>query len=281
MVAILKKIPMEDGRGFSAEYITDSDGLWHFHPEYELVLNLKSSGTRIVGDSIELFDRYDMVLIAGNIPHSWNHHMKRDQLPDKHGIVVRFRKSSFGDEFLKQFEMRPLVELLELSERGLRFSVDDAMRVEPNLVNMVHNKGIDKLADLFAVLALLCGSDNKTVLCSENYKREYDERGNKKMADVYTYIRENYYKPITLSRIAKVAKMNPMSFSRYFKNNSGAGFVEYLNRVRINRACYLLRETDYHIKLIAKECGFTSISNFNKTFKKTQGMSPRDYRSMF
>lgn len=281
MVAILKKIPMEDGRGFSAEYITDSDGLWHFHPEYELVLNLKSSGTRIVGDSIELFDRYDMVLIAGNIPHSWNHHMKRDQLPDKHGIVVRFRKSSFGDEFLKQFEMRPLVELLELSERGLRFSVDDAMRVEPNLVNMVHNKGMDKLADLFAVLALLCGSDNKTVLCSENYKREYDERGNKKMADVYTYIRENYYKPITLSRIAKVAKMNPMSFSRYFKNNSGAGFVEYLNRVRINRACYLLRETDYHIKLIARECGFTSISNFNKTFKKTQGMSPRDYRSMF
>ncbi|MGI5913469.1 MAG: AraC family transcriptional regulator [Bacteroidales bacterium] len=272
---------MEDGRGFSAEYITDSDGLWHFHPEYELVLNLKSSGTRIVGDSIELFDRYDMVLIAGNIPHSWNHHMKRDQLPDKHGIVVRFRKSSFGDEFLKQFEMRPLVELLELSERGLRFSVDDAMRVEPNLVNMVHNKGMDKLADLFAVLALLCGSDNKTVLCSENYKREFDERGNKKMADVYTYIRENYYKPITLSRIAKVAKMNPMSFSRYFKNNSGAGFVEYLNRVRINRACYLLRETDYHIKLIAKECGFTSISNFNKTFKKTQGMSPRDYRSMF
>ena len=39
---------MEDGRGFSAEYITDRWAV-AFHPEYELVLNLKSSGTRIVG----------------------------------------------------------------------------------------------------------------------------------------------------------------------------------------------------------------------------------------
>jgi transcriptional regulator GlxA family with amidase domain len=75
--------------------------------------------------------------------------------------------------------------------------------------------------------------------------------------------------------------MSAVSFSRYFKSNCGAGFVEYLNRVRTNKACYLLRETDYLVQNIAVECGFGSISNFNKQFRKTEGISPRDYRLQF
>ena len=101
------------------------------------------------------------------------------------------------------------------------------------------------------------------------------------MADVYTYIRENYFKPISLGEISKIAKMSPYSFSRYFKKNCGAGFVEYLNRVRTNKALYLLRETEYQVHDIAIECGFAGISNFNKQFRKTEGVSPSDYRAQF
>ena len=54
MVAELEKILYDDGGGFRAAYINDTGGLWHFHPEYELVLNIKSNGTRIVGDSVEI-----------------------------------------------------------------------------------------------------------------------------------------------------------------------------------------------------------------------------------
>ena len=68
MVAELEKILYDDGGGFRAAYINDTGGLWHFHPEYELVLNIKSNGTRIIGDSVELFDQYDMVLIARKYP---------------------------------------------------------------------------------------------------------------------------------------------------------------------------------------------------------------------
>ena len=53
MVAELEKILYDDGGGFRAAYINDTGGFWHFHPEYELVLNIKSNGTRIVGDSVE------------------------------------------------------------------------------------------------------------------------------------------------------------------------------------------------------------------------------------
>jgi AraC-like DNA-binding protein len=281
MVAELEKISYVDGGGFTADYITDASGIWHFHPEYELVLNIKSNGTRIIGDSVELFDHMDMVLIAGNIPHSWNYYMSEKVLPEKHGIMVHFRQSSLGNEFLSQHEMHNVRELLMQAERGIGFSVEDAKMAHKNLADMVNNKGIDKMIDFFNVLRIMCNSSKKVFLCSENYKQAYDERGNKAMADVYTYIRENYNKEISLEKISKITHMTPVTFSRFFKKNCSAGFVEYLNRVRTNKACYLLRETDFQIHNIAVECGFASISNFNKQFRKTEGISPRDYRAQF
>jgi AraC-like DNA-binding protein len=281
MVAELEKISFDDGGGFRAEYINDSGGLWHFHPEYELVLNTKSNGTRIIGDSVELFDQYDLVLVAGNIPHSWNYYRQDNSLPEKHGIMVHFKLESIGEALLAQHEFHSLKELLKDAERGIVFSVEDARNVEKHLARMVSNKGIDKMIDFFNIIKILTSSDKKNNLCSENYRVAFDERGNKRMTDVYTYIRENYFKQISLEKISKIARMSPFAFSRYFKKNSGAGFVEYLNRVRTNKACYLLRETEYQVNEIAVECGFASISNFNKQFRKTEGISPRDYRAQF
>lgn len=281
MVAELEKIQYDDGGGFRAAYISDTYGLWHFHPEYELILNMKSNGTHIIGDSVELFDVYDMVLIGGNIPHCWNYYKPDGNLPDKHGIMVHFTGSSLGEAFLSQPELHCLKQLLEEADRGIVFSVDDAKKAEKFLVQMTNNKGIDKMIDFFNVIKIMCMSENRGYLCSENYKLAFDERGNKKMTKVYTYIRENYFKPISLNKISKIVQMSPFAFSRFFKKNCGAGFVEYLNRVRTNKACYLLRETECQIHEIAMECGFASISNFNKQFRKAEGVSPRSYRAQF
>ena len=281
MVAELENITFDDGGGFRAAYISDTGGLWHFHPEYELVLHTKSNGTRIVGDSVELFDQFDMVLIAGNIPHCWNYYKQQTTLPEKHGIIMHFKLGSLGENLLSQHEMHTVKELLSEADRGIVFPVEEAKKAEKHLVQMINNKGVDKMIDFFCLLKLMCTSEKKGYLCSENYKQAFDERGNKKMTDVYSYIRENYFKPISLEKIAKIAHMTPFTFSRFFKKNCGAGFVEYLNRVRTNKACYLLRETEYHIQDIASECGFSSISNFNKQFRKTEGYSPRDYRAQF
>lgn len=281
MIAELEKIQYDNGGGFRASYISDTGGIWHFHPEYELVLNLKSNGTRIIGDSVELFDKYDMVLIAGNIPHCWNYYKQNNTLPEKHGISLHFKLESIGEPLLSQYEMSELKNLLNDAERGLVFSVEDSRKVEKYMLQMVNNKGIDKMIDFFNIIRILCTSEKKNFICSDNYKMAFDEKGNKRMTDVYTYVRENYFKPVSLSKISKIAKMSPIAFSRFFKRNSGVGFVEYINKVRTNKACYLLRETEYQIHDIAMECGFASISNFNKQFRKAESISPRDYRAQF
>lgn len=281
MVAELEKIPFDDGGGFRASWLNEKGGFWHFHPEFELILNLKGYGTRIIGDNVELFDQYDMTFTAGKIPHCWNYYKTNGKVPENHGIVLHFSIDSLGEGLLQQHELHAVRELFREAERGISFSVDDAHKAEKHLVDMINHTGIDKMVDFFIILKILVNASRRRTLCSENYKLEIDERSNRKMTDVYTFIRENFNKPITLKEISKVVKMSPFAFSRYFKKSSGSGFVEYLNQVRTNKACYLLRETDYQINEIAVECGFMSISNFNKQFRKTVGISPRDYRAQY
>jgi len=281
MIAELEKIQFDDSGGFRAEYISDPGGYWHFHPEYEIVLNVKGNGTRIIGDSVELFDTYDMVFVAGNIPHCWNYYSNNNSLPEKHGIILHFKLESIGESLLSQHEFHDFKCLLNEAERGIVFCPEDAKTAERHLVNMIQSKGIDKMIEFLNLFKILINSQKKGYMCSENYKLDFDERGNKRMSDVYTYVRENYFRTISLAKIAKIAKMSPFAFSRYFKKNCGAGFIEYLTKVRTNKACYLLRETEYQVHDIANECGFASISNFNKHFRKTQGISPREYRAQF
>jgi AraC-like DNA-binding protein len=281
MLAELEKISVGEEAGFRADYLNDSGGFWHFHPEIELTLNTKSYGTRIIGDNVELFDQWDMTLIAGNIPHCWNHYKVNGKVPANHGITVHFSLSSFGESFLSQHEMHNVKNLFAEADRGIAFTVQEAKQAEKHLERMVELNGLDKLIELFTILRILSNSEKRRPLCSENYKVAFDERGNRKMTDVYTYIRENYAKAISLEEISHVANMSPFSFSKYFKKNSGAGFVEYLNQVRTNKACYLLRETEDQVNEIAIICGFASISNFNKQFRKLVGISPSDYRLQY
>jgi AraC-like DNA-binding protein len=281
MVAELEKISYDDSGGFRADYISDTAGFWHFHPEYEIVLNTESNGTRIVGDSVEIFDHYELVIIGGNIPHCWNYYRNGKSNPKERGVMLHFKLSSLGEALLSQHELYSVRKLLMDSERGVIFSAEDAKKSESHLVSMVHNKGIEKLISFFNVLKIMSLSDKRGLLCTENYIRAFDERGNKKMTDILNYIRENYSKPITLEMVSRIARMSPFAFSRYFKKYAGSGFVEYLNRVRMDKAGHLLRETRYQVHEIAYQCGFSSISNFNKQFRRTEGLSPRDYRARF
>jgi len=271
----------DNNGGFMAQYVPGSSGFWHFHPEYEIMLNINTNGTRIVGDSIELFDTNDLVLIGGNVPHCWTYNNDSGNTSQGRAIMIHFTLSSIGEALLARHELQSVRSLLMDSERGIHFSVGDALLAESHLDNMVNTRGIEKMISFFRILSIMCASGNKNILCSENYKRAFDERNNKKLNDIFAYVRENFHSQISLEDASRIVDLSPFAFSKYFKKYTGEGFVEYLNKVRIDKARYLLRETEYQVHDIAPQCGFTGISNFNKQFRKEEGISPRVYRDKF
>ncbi len=92
------------------------------------------------------------------------------------------------------------------------------------------------------------------------------------------YIKANYRAPICLEDMAKSAAMSPSYFSNLFKSISGMSPYNYLMTTRIERALERLKNTDDTVMDIALECGFTSITSFNKAFKKLVGVAPSAVR---
>lgn len=83
---------------------------------------------------------------------------------------------------------------------------------------------------------------------------------------------------ISLNTVANVANVSSNHFSALFSQNMGQTFIEYLTTLRMNKAKELLRCTGMRSSEIAGEIGYKDAHYFSYLFKKTQGMTPSDYR---
>jgi len=93
------------------------------------------------------------------------------------------------------------------------------------------------------------------------------------------YIQAHSADPLSLDGLAARYGMNPSNFSRLFNGSTAVPLVEYINRVRIQKSCQLLKRTDAGIMEIAMAVGYNNLSHFNRYFKRIIGQSPREYRS--
>ena len=92
------------------------------------------------------------------------------------------------------------------------------------------------------------------------------------------YITANYALPITLESVAESISLSPTYLSRKFARVMGLTFKEYVNYIRIKQAAQMLLITDDSITSIATACGFNSSNYFKDIFRRTNGLSPREYR---
>lgn len=96
--------------------------------------------------------------------------------------------------------------------------------------------------------------------------------------EVVEYIRENYKEEISLEKVVKRYHVNYSYFSRLFYKEVGESFTDYVTRVRMDQAKFLLVVTDDTISQIAEQSGYDNEKYFMKLFKKMEGCTPSEYR---
>lgn len=94
------------------------------------------------------------------------------------------------------------------------------------------------------------------------------------------YILEHYYENLMLGDVAQRVGVTAGYLSTLFQKELGKGFVDYLNEVRIDRACTYLQQNYLKTYEVAYKVGFKDDKYFSKVFKKTMGISPSEYRKM-
>ncbi|PCJ92277.1 MAG: AraC family transcriptional regulator [Flavobacteriaceae bacterium] len=251
----------------------------HFHPELELNFISNAKGVRrVVGDSIEEIDDLELVLVGSSLYHGWEqYHCTSKKIRE---VTIQFHEDLFDKAFLSRNIMKPLKDMFDRSAHGILFSKATTRNIKSRILIVSKLAGIDYFMELLSILYDLSISRNQRLLSTTTIYLENFENSDK-IKLLYDYVQKNYASKITLSEVSELLNMSNVSFNRFIKKRTGKTFVEYLNDVRIGYASRWLVERDCSISEIAFLCGFNSIANFNRVFKKAKKTTPTNYRQDF
>ena len=101
------------------------------------------------------------------------------------------------------------------------------------------------------------------------------------MALLVDKIEREYTHKITLHDLSDIAQINEKYLCRFFKEFTGQTPIDYINRLRIDRACFEMSVNKLNVTEASYECGFNEISYFTKIFKKYKGLTPGEYRKRY
>lgn len=253
-----------------------NDGVWHYHPEYELVINLKSYGKRFVGYDISDYYKDDLVLIGEYVPHCWITEQQSEQL------VINFRKEFLGKELFLKPELQPINRLLESSKKGICFGPSVSSKAKKEIIKLGKANGLDRLIRLLKLLSFLSQTEDYHYLTNYNTPTNNESlKASKRIELVHTFILNNYRKEATLDQLSDELHMNKTSLCKFIKKYTKKTFQQLLNETRVSLACRLLTTTDKYVSQISYECGYKNLSNFNRSFKKVMDRTPVEYRRNF
>jgi len=250
---------------------------WHFHDEYELHIITATSGKVFVGDWIGQFQPGQVVLTGPRLPHNW----VSTDLPDE-GVALRDLVIQFGHEPLLQAaaaipELAELPALLDRARHGIEF-FGLSERAQQHWHEVKRSSGLRRFAAFCAFLADLAACTDYRLLSSVRLQADDDEGSTDRVEAVVSRIMERMAEPLSAADMAQELGMSESQFSRFFRRTTGNTFTDFVNRVRINRACQLLMESEQRITDICYEVGFNNVANFNRRFLEIKGMTPSEFR---
>jgi AraC-like DNA-binding protein len=251
--------------------------MWHFHPEFELVFIEAEAGTRHVGEHIARFEESDLVFIGSNIPHlNFDYGIKTNY----EKTVLHIQPNFLENAFLNTPELKAIQNLFESSKLGIAFGSDTKKRVGEQFKNIHQLPYFEQFLSVLQVLKILAEATDMVLLHSEVPKNQYNRREQERLKKIYSFIDEYYQRKIEIQEIAQVSNLSDAAFCRYFKKMTKLTFTEFLNHYRINQAKRLLM-LDKNVSETCFECGFESLSYFNRIFKKITGENPLAFKKKF
>ena len=250
---------------------------WHFHPEYELVFIDGASGTRHVGEHISHFEESDLVLIGSYIPHlNFDYGVKSKY----EKMVVHIRPDFLQEAHMTTPELGAIHELLQLSQYGIAFGEKVKAELGPRIKALHTLSTFDQFLELLSLLKALMDSDDKILLHKQAVKNQFSQKDQERLRRVYELIDQNYQRKLEVREAAELTYLSEAAFCRYFKKMTRLTFTEFVNHYRIDKAKKLLIQ-DQNVTETCFDCGFESLSYFNRTFKKITGQNPLAFKKAF
>lgn len=255
----------------------------HKHEVFELNYVENGEGVlRIVGDSAETIGNRELVLITSpDLEHVWEQDKCKSE--DIREITVQFFfdfNSSYS--LFNRTPLLPIKRLFERARKGVAFTPETIEKVYPLLNSLSSTK--DKFYSVINFLTLLYElslADDTRELASSSFAKVDVDSESRRILKVKEYISKHYTEEIRLADLADLVGMSTTSFSRFFKLRSGKTLSDYVVEMRLGVAARQLVDTTNSVSEICYDCGFNTLSNFNRLFRKYKGCSPTEFREKY
>lgn len=122
---------------------------------------------------------------------------------------------------------------------------------------------------------------DKMVNACRAIRDQKEDQSNSAAKKAMLYIQENYNKDISLDDVSGIVNISPYYFSKIFKEETGENFIEYVTKVRIEKAKEFLAQPDISIKEAGIRSGYTDPNYFSRIFKKQTDMTPSEYKTRY
>lgn len=253
----------------------------HSHPDYELNFIGNGAGVRrTVGDHSETIGDYDLVLITGpHLEHVWEQGSCAST--DIREITIQFTSDVLPESLLSKNQFRSIRAMLERAQCGVAFSLPTIMKVYGKLDALTHQQhGFYAVLGFLELLYDLSVGDSRT-LSSSSFARIETRSESRRVAKVQEFIARHYSEDIRLETLAGLVGMTPVAFSRFFHQRTGRTLSNYMTEMRIGTAARLLIDSDQTVAEICYDCGFNTLSNFNRLFRRHKNCSPTEFRENY
>ena len=134
---------------------------------------------------------------------------------------------------------------------------------------------------LFDILYDLSKYADARELSSSSFAHVQIDHESRRVTKVKDYITAHYMEEIRLEQMSTLVNMSPTAFSRFFSQRTGKSLAEYIVDIRIGMAARKLIDTTDPVSTICYDCGFNTLSNFNRLFRKRKNCSPTEFREKY
>ncbi len=278
-----EQLHFENGRNINASKTIDSDysKFMHWHPFVELLISLSPGNHVTINFTDYVLNTNDIALIHPG---------------DLHMLDTANEPSSDNPFYIVQFPISLLTVLREFSDISTLFQQFHVIRYDP--ANPLSDRMIyliKKLVDryfveepfaevhLYTLLLEFYCALGTFCLKHKNRKLRQNEQLNHNMSNLMVeaclYLSQNCTSAITLDDISRHIGLSKSHFEHMFKAYTNMTFIDYLTVERIKKAEGLIANPSMKITDIAFESGFSSVSSFNRAFKKIKQISPTEFRA--
>ncbi len=248
-----------------------------YHPELEINFIVEGCGKYVVDDKSYDFKSGDVLFVRANVPHCIPS-MESDEVL---AFVIRINWYYMWNICADYIETARIHTLITSGvpinsyfpkESGVGKKIEEIRELFRDENDATRFEIKRQILNLLIII-----SDS----VADTSTPENDQKAPAHIAEIQravNFINENLSKHITLDDIAHAASMSRSYVSSYFKLVTGVSPYEYLLTARVEKAIGLLKKTEFSVTEIAQKCGFGSLSSFNKTFRRSIGVTPREYR---